>query len=207
MGEILKFPGESAKLGYRRVRRRCRRDDDPNQLDLFLPPPSPLAQFAPGLSLFEQALQADERGDAHAAELYRRCIESGECVADAYCNLGILESRSRNIAKAFDNFTTCLKHDARHVEAHYNLANLYFELNDFRLAQVHYELAVEIDPEFGNALFNLGLVQSINQEISAAIATLTRYQQLASPEDARNADELLRNLRQSLAATLMPHGR
>lgn len=206
MGEILKFPGETARLGYRRVRKRCR-PDDPNQLDLFLPSRSPIAEFTPSLSTFEQALLRDERGDPRAAELYLKAIEKGECIPDAYCNLGILESKSRNVTKAFDYFTTCLKHDPRHLEAHYNLANLYFELNDFRLAQVHYELAAEIDSTFANAFFNLGLVQSINHELAAAISTLSRYQQLAPPAEARNADELLDKLRQSLAAQNVRDGR
>ena len=121
-------------------------------------------------------------------------------MADAFCNLGILESKNGNTAKAFDCFTTCLKHDPRHSEAHYNLANLYFEVNDFRLAQIHYEMAAEVDPSFANVYFNLALVQSINNELAPAIATLTKYQQMVSADEARNADELLRNLRQSLAA-------
>jgi tetratricopeptide (TPR) repeat protein len=200
MGEILKFPGEAARLGFSRVRHRGRRTDDPNQLDLFLPPPARIASFSPALSPFEQALLCDERGDAHAADLYARAIENQDCVADAFCNLGIIESKRGNTAKAFDCFTASLKHDPRHSEAHYNLANLYFEVNDFRLAQVHYEIAAEVDPTFANVYFNLALVQSLNSELAAAVATLTKYQQLAPADEARHADELLRNLRQSLAA-------
>jgi tetratricopeptide (TPR) repeat protein len=201
MGEILKFPGEAAKLGYSRVRRRARRADDPNQLDLFLPLLSRIeSALSPAQSLFERALQCDERGGDGAGELYAKAIENKECVADSFCNLGIIESNKGNTAKAFDCFTTSLKHDPRHSEAHYNLANLYFEVNDFRLAQIHFEIAVEVDPSFANVYFNLALVQSINSDLSAAIASLLKYQQLVSPEEARNADELLRNLRQTLAA-------
>jgi tetratricopeptide (TPR) repeat protein len=200
MGEILKFPGEATKLGYSRVRKRGRQTDDPNQLDLFVPPPARIANFASPATPFEQALMCDERGDFQAAELYAKAIENQDCVADAFCNLGILESKKGNTAKAFDCFTTSLKHDPRHSEAHYNLANLYFEVNDFRLAQIHYEIAAEVDPEFANVYFNLALVQSINHELSAAVVTLTKYQQLVSADDARHADELLRNLRRSLAA-------
>lgn len=200
MGEVLKFPGDAAKLGYKRVRKRCRRADDPNQLDLFLPPPARFASASVALSPFEQALACDERGDVQAAELYAKAIENQDCVADAFCNLGILESKKGNTAKAFDCFTNCLKHDPRHSEAHYNLANLYFEVNDFRLAQIHYEMTAEVDPEFVNAYFNLALVQSINHELPAAIETLLKYQRLAPAEDARQADELLHNLRQTLAA-------
>jgi tetratricopeptide (TPR) repeat protein len=199
MGEILKFPGDATKLGYSRVRKRGRRADDPNQLDLFLPPPARITNFSAALSPFEQALLSDERGDAAAADLYAKAIENHDCEADAFCNLGILESKKGNTAKAFDCFTTSLKHDPRHSEAHYNLANLYFEVSDFHLAQIHYEMAAEVDPDFANVYFNLGLVQSLNHELAAAIATLTKYQQLVPADEARNADELLRNLRQSLA--------
>jgi tetratricopeptide (TPR) repeat protein len=199
MGEILKFPGEAARLGYRRVRKRRRRADDPNQLDLFIAAPARFENFAPALSAFEQALLSDERGESGAAELYAKAIENKDCAADAFCNLGIIESKRGNTAKAFDCFTTCLKQDPRHLEAHYNLANLYFEVNDFRLAQVHYELAREVDPTFANVYFNLALVQAINEEFAAAIAALTKYQELAAPADARHGDELLRALRQSLA--------
>jgi tetratricopeptide (TPR) repeat protein len=200
MGEILKFPGEATKLGYSRVRKRGRRADDPNQLDLFIPLPTRIEIISSTLSSFEQALMCDERGGDKAGELYAKAIENKDCVADAFCNLGIIESNKGNTAKAFDCFSTSLKHDPRHSEAHYNLANLYFEVNDFRLAQIHFEMAVEVDPSFANVYFNLALVQSINNELSAAIKTLTKYQQLVSLDEARNADELLRNLKQSLAA-------
>ena len=199
MGEILKFPGEATRLGYSRVRKRSGRADDPNQLDLFLPPPARIANFSSAMSVFEQALLCDERGEAQAAELYARAIENQECVADAFCNLGIIESKKGNTAKAFDCFTTALKHDPRHAEAHYNLANLYFEVNDFRLAHLHYEMAAEVDPTFANVYFNLALVQSLNHELAAAIATLTKYQGLVPADEARHADELLRSLRQTLA--------
>jgi len=138
--------------------------------------------------------------DSKAAELYEKAIEEGDCVADAYCNLGIIESQKGNTTKAFDCFTTSLKHDPRHSEAHYNLGNLYFDANDFRLAQMHYEMAAEVDPSFPNVYFNLALVQAINNDLTAAVSALTKYQELVSGDEGRNADELLRNLKKTLAA-------
>src|SRR6185503_20983620 len=199
MGQILKFPAEGSKFGYKRVRKR-KATADPGQLPLFPQVTAPILSFTAPSGPFEQALMFDERGDAKAAELYFKAIENQDCVADAYCNLGILESQSGNTTKAFNCFTTSLKHDPRHSEAHYNLGNLYFELNDFRLAQIHYQMAGEVDPSFANAFFNLALVQSINQEFAAAIATLAKYQALVSRDEARNADDLLNNLKKSLAA-------
>ena len=157
-----------------------------------------------GLDPFEQALLLDERSDRKAAEGYEKAIAAGDCVSDAYCNLGIIESNLGNTTKALDCFTTALKHDARHSEAHYNLGNLYFELNDFRLAQVHYEMAAQVDPSFANVYFNLALVQGLNHELANAVNSLTRYQELVSPEDGRVAEELLQNLRRSLAAVSKP---
>jgi tetratricopeptide (TPR) repeat protein len=200
MAQILKFPPQASKFGYKRVRKRAAAADHPDQLHLFPQPTAQVLSFAPELSRFEQALMLDERGDPKAADLYALAIQDQECVADAYCNLGIIESQKGNSTKAFDCFTTSLKHDPRHSEAHYNLGNLYFEVNDFRLAQVHYEMAAEVDPSFANVYFNLALVQSIKNDFSAAISALTKYQELVSDEDARKADELLSNLKKSFAA-------
>ena len=204
MGQILKFPVQASKLGYKRVKRRARAAENPDQLHLFSQPAAEILSFASGLSCFEQALMLDERADLKAAELYRKAIEEQDCVADAYCNLGIIESQKGNATKAFDCFTTSLKHDPRHSEAHYNLGNLYFEVNDFRLAQIHYEMAAEVEPSFANVYFNLALVQAINNDLAAAISALNKYRQLVSEVEARNADELLRNLNELLAAAANP---
>jgi tetratricopeptide (TPR) repeat protein len=205
MAQILKLPVQATKLGFKRVRKGRKRADDSNQLHLFATATAAaqtaeILEFTSGLSPFEQALLSDERGDQRAAELYARAIDQQDCVADAFCNLGILESENGNAVKAFDCFTTCLKHNPRHTEAHYNLANLYFDQNDFRLAQLHFELAVEVDPAFANAYFNLALVQAINADAPAAFRTLSKYKQLVSPTDARIAEELLDNLMASMDA-------
>jgi len=204
MAQILKFPLPASKFGYKRVRQRAKPAENPNQLHLFPQPTAQILSFASGLSWFEQALLVDERGDGHAAELYRKAIEEHDCVADAYCNLGIIESKRGNIANAFDCFTTSLRQNPRHFEAHYNLGIMYFDVDDFRLAQLHYELAVEIDPTFPNVHFNLALVQAINNDLGAAVSTLTRYQELVSADEGRNVEELLEILRKSLTAAKHP---
>jgi len=200
MAQILKFPSQASKLGFRRVKRRAKAADNQDQLDLFPHAGAQILDFDGGLGRFEQALLFDERGDPKAAELYTKAIEEQDCVADAYCNLGIIESQRGNTSKAFDCFTTSLKHDPRHSEAHYNLANLYFDVNDFRLAQVHYEIASEVDPAFANVYFNLALVLGINNDFSAAVSALSKYRDLVSEEEGRIAEDLLQNLKKSLAS-------
>ncbi len=202
MGQILKFPAPASKFGYKRVRQRGQIAEDPGQLRLFPPPTAQILDFAPESGWFEQALLWDERGDPKAADLYRKAIAQGDCIADAYCNLGILESQQGNTAKAFDAFTLSLKHDPRHSESHFNLGNLYFDMNDLRLAQLHYEIAGEVDPGFANVFFNLALVQAMNHDLAGSITALTRYKELVSEAEGRNADELLQNLKRSLALGL-----
>ncbi len=198
MGQIIKFP-QASKFGYKPVRRHAKPVENPNQLHLFPQPTAKILQLAPELTRFEQALMLDERGDPKAADLYLKAIQEQDCVADAFCNLGIIESKQGNISKAFDCFTSSLKHNPRHFEAHFNLGNMYFDVDDFRLAQVHYELAAELDSSFPNVHFNLALVQAINNQLGAAIRTLTTYRRLVPEAEARKADELLANLKKCLA--------
>ncbi|MCG8603790.1 tetratricopeptide repeat protein [bacterium] len=204
MANILPLTIEKpAKLGFRRAQKRRRRDSEGRgQLNLFTPSSNSSARILSlpsKFTLFEEALWLDERGEKQADKAYLAAISAGDCVADAYCNLGILESKAGRSEKAFDCFTRSLKEDPRHLESHYNLGNLYFEMDNLPLARQHYEIAAEIEPNFRNIYFNLGLVLAMSENLERAIDILFRYQDLASTEEGALADELLRSLKQSLA--------
>jgi len=149
------------------------------QLNLFRVEPARLARL---LTPFEEALLLHERGDSQAAEHYLEAINEGDNVAEAYCNLGIINLERGQLSNALDNFTLSLKNDPRHVEAHYNLANLYYDAGDLHLAKLHYEAAAQIEPGFSLVYFNLSLVYHKLGDLSAASATLEKYRQL-EPED------------------------
>jgi len=188
-----------SKFGYKRARKRRSKDlEKEGQLNLFASAEAKVIQLPSRFTPFEEALWLDERGEAGAQEAYLKAIIAEDCTADANCNLGILETQSGNTLKAFDYFTECLKYEPRHLEAHYNLANLYFEQNDFRLAKLHYEIASGIEPEFPNIYFNLGLVYALNEEYEDAFNALVKYKSLTPPEDGCKADTLLMSLKRSL---------
>ncbi|MFQ5641403.1 MAG: tetratricopeptide repeat protein, partial [bacterium] len=190
-----------AKLGFKRARKRRKKDlEQCGQMNLFAANKGRVLHLPSRLSLFEQALRLDERGESNAADFYQKAISAGDCLADAYCNLGILESKAGKIQKAFDFFTQSLKQDPRHPESHYNLANLYFDLENLNLAQHHYEIAAEIDAHFPNIFFNLGLVLAMREDFDAALTALSKYRELAPDEDGVKADDLLTSLKRSLAA-------
>src|SRR5262245_59006693 len=150
------------------------------QLNLFRAEAARLARL---LTPFEEALLLHEQGDTTAAEHYAEAINNGDNVAEAYCNLGIINLEQGELAKALDNFTLSLKNDPRHVEAHYNLANLYYDVSNLQLAKLHYEAAAQIEPGFSLVYFNLSLVYHKLGDNTSASSALSKYREL-EPDDA-----------------------
>lgn len=132
---------------------------------------------------FEEALLLDDRNDPKAAESYLEAISDGDNVAEAYCNLGVINKDLGNVSKALDNFTLALKHEPRHVEAHYNLGNLYFDAGNLPLAKLHYEAAAQIEPRFSLVYFNLALTQFKLNDLSAALTAIANYKELRQPDE------------------------
>lgn len=210
---VIPFPGKAVpKFGFKRVKRRGPAQmEAEGQLNLFAPPPQRVnAGFGRGrrgqvfhlptvIGPFERAVMLHERGDDGAARMYWKAITLGDSVADAYCNLGIIESERGETSKAFNCFTNALENNPRHFESHYNVANLYLESGDLRLARLHYEIAAEIEPSFPQLYFNLGLVHAMDENFKAAVAALSNYKELAPDFEDNPADELLVRFKRSLS--------
>jgi tetratricopeptide (TPR) repeat protein len=161
------------------------------QLNLFRAPE--VGRLSRLLTPFEEALLLHEQRDPKAAELYLEAINEGDNVAEAYCNLGIINGELGNAGKALDSFTLALKHEPRHVEAHYNLGNVYYDAGNFQLARLHYEAAAQIESGFSLVYFNLALVYHKLDDSPAALGALDKYRQLAPDDDEIEAvDQLLR---------------
>lgn len=196
MAKVIKFPIPTPeKFGPQRVGKK--KGNDPQktgQLNLFTPFTGKVVRLHQ-LTPFEEALMLDDKGDKQASKRgYLKAIEEGDCIADAYCNLAILEWQDGNTAKSIDHFTQSLKHDPRHYEAHYNLANLYAEVGNYALAKIHYEIAIEIEPAFMNSYFNLGLTLAMVKDFKEAVKVLSKYRHLSPPENHPETDDLLGKL-------------
>ncbi len=199
MARIIKFPisEEPVKIGFKKVRKSKRINlEDFGQLNMFDQQTKVIALNTHD-SFFEQALYFDEQGDDLAKEYYWKAIKAGESVADAYCNLGIIESEIDNV-KAIDCFTKCLKEDPRHFEAHYNLANIYSEAGNLDLAKMHYNLAIKLEPDFGSAYYNLGLVLALKEEYEEAIDVLVRFKMMANDDQLGHANKLIETLKRTV---------
>lgn len=167
------------------------------QLNLFPESGGQLIPLPVRRSPFEEALFLHEKGDERAVKMYRLAILQGECVADAYCNLGILEFENQETSGAFDNFTNALKYDPRHFESHFNLAHLYFEAGDYSLARLHYEISAVLEPNSASVHYNLGLIYALNGELTEAIESLTKAKEHSTGEELVQVEELLLNLKKA----------
>ena len=199
MARIFKLAGQSAeRFGYKRaVRGRRGRKEMLGQMNLFVGT-ARIVPLPTRLSRFEEALLLHERGDPSAAVKYREAIREGDCVADAWCNLGILETQAEKNREALSCFSKSLQDDPGLFEAHYNLGNLHFELENLAAARVHYEIARSINKSYAQLYFNLGLVLASDGDLPGAIEALQRYRDLAPSDDAAKAEDLLQSIRENL---------
>jgi len=200
MAKVVQFPVPSPeKFGFKPVRKKKPGEGGGRRGQLNLFAGAKVVKLN-NLTTFEEALMLDEMGDtAKARERYIQAIKEKDSLADAYCNLGIIESEARNFSKAIDCFTLCLKQEPRHFEAHYNLANQYAEIGNLPLAKVHYEMSIALEPDFPNAYFNLALTLALSKEIQPAIQALTSYRKLVSAQDRLQADELIQTLSKTIS--------
>lgn len=199
MAKVVKLvPATPEKFGPQPVRRKKKPSDDKarhGQLNLFTAAGGKVVSLHQQTP-FEEALMLDEQGHkADARTAYLKAIADEDSVADAYCNLGILESQEGNFPQAIDCFSQCLKHDPRHHEAHYNLANLYAEAGNFPLAKLHYETAIAVEPLFTNSYFNLALTLAMTKAFAEAVEVLHTYRTLTPPDEHQAADDLIVKLR------------
>ena len=183
MAKVIQFPGpQPEKFGPIRARKKKGNGlEKHGQLNLFT---GGKVIALHQLSLFEEALALDDHGDLESAKSgYLKAIGAEENVADAYCNLAIIEFQQDHHVLAIDYLSRALEINPRHFEAHYNLANVYGEIGNFKLAKAHYGISIQLEPEFANSYFNLGLTLAINKEYNEAVTALENYIHYSPDED------------------------
>jgi len=200
MGRVVKFPvNASPRFKLKPVRSKKKEKEKDSQLNIFNSPDSKVVQMTGSLSPFEEAMIYDQEGSRKARKLYEKAIEKNDHAADAWCNLGILEYQEGNKSKAVSSFTRSLKEDPRHFEAHYNLANVYLDIENLELAKLHYEVAAEIDSRHADVFYNLGVVYAMLKEFDHAIESLEKHLELVPASESNDARGFLLSLKASLS--------
>jgi tetratricopeptide (TPR) repeat protein len=193
MGKIIPYQNRRFKpLDFVRVDEKT----IPNgQMNLFDSPRYPEATLLPiSDNAFDLALKLDLKNDPGAERFYLRAIEKNENIAHAYCNLGVLAAHKENMIEAVDYFTRALAEDPRHVETHFNLANVYFAVGNHHLALFHYRLVNRIAPDFADGYFNLGLTLLETEDLKNAQHAFLQYQRLSPDLKSDQVATILKSL-------------
>jgi len=90
-----------------------------------------------------------------------------------------LEENPESQNEAIAAYHKVLEIDPSHAAAHINLGTLYYNRQEFGLAESHYRQAIEADPRYALAYFDLGNVLDETGRVHEAIQTYKTALQLA----------------------------
>ncbi len=100
-------------------------------------------------------------------------------VADLFARGIKLEENPSTQNEAIATYLKVLATDPAHAAAHINLGTLYYNRQDYTLAERHYRSAIQIDPRYALAHFDLGNVLDETGRVQLAIETYKTAIQLA----------------------------
>ena len=100
-------------------------------------------------------------------------------VADLFARGIELEESPSTQNEAINIYLKVLEMDPTHAAAHINLGTLYYNRQEYKLAEKHYRSAIEIDPRYALAYFDLGNVLDETGRVDEAISTYKTAIQLA----------------------------
>ena len=150
-------------------------------------------------SPFEQAVRLQDQNDPRAIQWYRKAIQAGEGVADSWCNLGILESGAGWKSRAMHCFQQAIRVEPRHFDAHYSLANLYYDNGELDLARIHYDIASGISADFPPLIHQQAMLALLEQHYKEAITLLRRYMLLVDGQSRVRAERLIQRISADVA--------
>jgi len=100
-------------------------------------------------------------------------------VADLFARGITLEENPSTQSEAIGIYLKVLDMDPVHAAAHINIGTLYYNRQEYSLAEKHYRSAIQIDPRYALAYFDLGNVLDETGRIDEAISTYKTAIQLA----------------------------
>jgi tetratricopeptide (TPR) repeat protein len=103
----------------------------------------------------------------------------GESAADLFARGISLEEDPAMHQEAIQTYVRVLELEPQHAAAHINLGTLYYNRQEYALAEKHYRAAVESDSRYALAYFDLGNVLDETGRVAEAIQAYTAALQLA----------------------------
>jgi len=104
---------------------------------------------------------------------------SNQSAAELFARGIALEENPSLYAEAIATYQRVLELEPHHAAAHINLGTLYYNHQEFTLAEKHYRAAAEADPRYALAYFDLGNVLDETGRVPQAIQAYKTALQLA----------------------------
>jgi tetratricopeptide (TPR) repeat protein len=134
---------------------------------------------------FEQALRIDQRNPIAHNKL-----------GFLYFSLAIKNNDGRALNMSLESYKRAIESDPEYADAYVGLGNAYLQVNNLEGGIFCLEKALEIQPNQGTAIYNLGMAYFLKGDKKRALDYFTLYKKeryhVLSPKERRELDELLR---------------
>jgi tetratricopeptide (TPR) repeat protein len=107
-------------------------------------------------------------------------MRTAETAAEFFARGVALEEDPGAQAEAIEAYSKCVELDPGHAAAYINLGTLYYNRQDYVLAERYYRKAIEVDPRYALAYFDLGNVLDETGRLQDAIHAYNSAIALAS---------------------------
>lgn len=98
-----------------------------------------------------------------------RPMRTAETASEFFARGVALEEDPGAQAEAIEAYNKCVELDPSHAAAYINLGTLYYNRQDYLLAERYYRKAIEVDPRYALAYFDLGNVLDETGRLQDAI--------------------------------------
>lgn len=137
---------------------------------------------------FNIAIQKSDSGDFKGAiEYYTKCIELEPNLAEAYHNRALSKCNLKDYTGAINDHDKCISIDSTKADYYYNRARAKYFNRDFIGCIMDNSIVIEMNPNFGLAYLNRGLVRVIIGNKEPGCIDLTKAKELG----AENAQEIM----------------
>jgi len=106
-------------------------------------------------------------------------IRVTETAAEFFARGVALEEDPSSYKDAITAYNKVIEMEPQHAAAHINLGTLFYNLQDYGLAEAHYRKAIEADPRYALAYFDLGNVLDETGRLEEAVRIYKTALQLA----------------------------
>jgi len=132
-----------------------------------------------GQFMFDFAPEDNVVSSTAAAEVRPAPEPAPRDVAELFAQGIALEENPTTQTQAMAVYQRVLEMDPEHAAANINLGTLYYNRQDYALAEKHYRIAIGIDPRYALAYFDLGNVLDETGRVNEAIQAYNTALQLA----------------------------